>query len=118
MFSANLELLELTNIKQSKFLSIQAKTDRQFIKVVGELKNKFVERIAKSEIGLVQDIIDRNHERIFKELAGIPPTKRYLYPSVRDRDTFNLVLYDRDADGNIKVNTTTGAPIIKEMMKI
>ena len=63
----------------------------------------------------VADYTSRNAERIQRGLDPSNAISKYIYPSFRDPDTFNIVKYRSDADGNVVINKGTGQPIIESI---
>ena len=63
----------------------------------------------------VADYTSRNVERIQQGLDPSNAISKYIYPSFRDPDTFNIVKYRSDADGNVVINSSTGQPIIESI---
>ena len=57
----------------------------------------------------------KNIERIREQLDPSNAISKFIYPTFRDPDTFNIVKYRSDADGNIIINKETGQPIIESI---
>ena len=90
----------------------------RFVKRQLELERAYYEHCQLSEASYVADMTDKYKELIFDKINNARPDKRLLYPGVRDSDTFNLVLYKRDADGAVIVDPVTKAPIVAEITSI
>lgn len=66
----------------------------------------------------VADYTARNVDRIKQGLDPSNAISRYIYPTFRDPDTFNVVKYRSDADGNVIINRETGQPIIESISAV
>ena len=66
----------------------------------------------------VADYTVRNIDRIKQGLDPSNAISRYIYPTYRDPDTFNVVKYRSDADGNVIINRETGQPIIESISAV
>ena len=71
-----------------------------------------------AELSYISDMRVRNAKKIQERLRVERADKRFLFPSVKDNDTFNLILFKRDSDGLPIIDRNTGAPIIEEMTSI
>lgn len=77
-----------------------------------ELKRKNARILA--EASFMSDITVQASKLIQSRLLNERADKRALYPSVRDNDSFNLILYKRDGNGSLYIDEN-GAPVIEEM---
>lgn len=66
----------------------------------------------------VADYTAKNIEKIKQNLDPRFAISKYIYPTFRDPDTFNVVKYRSDADGNVIINKQTGQPIIESISAV
>ena len=66
----------------------------------------------------VADYTAKNLDRIKQKLDPNNAISKYIYPSYRDPDTFNIVKYKTDANGNVVINRQTGQPIIESISAV
>ena len=90
-----------------------------------ELRLKVVDAINKqmllrsSDIATeVADFTAKNAARIQQGLDPKNAISKFIYPTFRDPDTFNVVKYRSDADGNVIINRQTGQPIIESISAV
>lgn len=69
-------------------------------------------------IAEVADYTAKNIEKIKARLDPKFAISKYIYPSFRDPDTFNIVKYASDPDGNVIINKNTGQPIIQSISAV
>ena len=66
----------------------------------------------------IADLVARTTEKIKQNLDPKFAISKYIYPTFRDPDTFNIVKYRSDADGNVIINKQTGQPIIESISAV
>jgi hypothetical protein len=111
--------IKAQNIKETKLFQERrqrADTKAKDINVQNKLLRDQSRKAA--EISMLSDNRMRNQKHIKSRLINERADKRFLYPSVVDKDTFNLVLYKRGADGQPIINRQTGAPVIEEVTSV
>lgn len=66
----------------------------------------------------VADYTAMNRQRIQENINPRFAISKYIYPSYRDPDTYNIVKYRSDADGNVIIDKRTGHPIIESISAV
>lgn len=66
----------------------------------------------------VADYTIKNRERIQQKMDPKFAISKFIYPTFRDPDTYNVVKYRTDADGQIIIDKATGHPIIESISAV
>lgn len=66
----------------------------------------------------VGDFTIKNIQRIQENINPRFAISKYIYPTYRDPDTYNIVKYRSDADGNVIIDKRTGHPIIESISAV
>jgi hypothetical protein len=79
------------------------------------------DKVLKTNAEIVAEVADFTAKNLEKIKARLDPKyaiSKYIYPSYRDPDTFNIVKYASDSDGNVIINKATGFPIIESISAV
>lgn len=66
----------------------------------------------------VADYTAQNRRRIQENIDPKFAISKFIYPTYRDPDTYNIVKYRSDADGNVIIDKQTGHPIIESISAV
>ena len=106
------------NKQQSDILN---ETNTQ-IKKEHDLAERYIkEKLLRRQSDILAEVADftaLNMKRIQANLDPKFAISKYIYPSFRDPDTFNIVKYASDPDGNVIINKNTGQPIIQSISAV
>jgi len=107
------------NPKSSIQQNIANETKNQSVKDrIREYINKKLLLQNSDIIAEVADFTTKNLEKIKARLDPKFAISKYIYPSFRDPDTFNIVKYMTDPNGNVIINQNTGQPIIASISAV
>lgn len=105
-------------------------TDRPITKEQKEIRESVIQQEIRDTIEAKQlqrtsdilaevaDYTAMNRQRIQENINPRFAISKYIYPSYRDPDTYNIVKYRSDADGNVIIDKRTGHPIIESISAV
>lgn len=109
--------------EQKKLEEVYKQTEEMRIKHILEQKKRVVDqlnqekaqnhaiRMAKS-VAVINEFNQTNIEKATQVFTRENASKRFMYPSMIDRDTRNVIEYAKDAQGNFLQDPETGGPIM------
>lgn len=88
---------------------------------VEQIEKEVAQNLAlrKARDAIEMDKYVKTHaDRMRAQFTGENANKKFLYPSLVDRNTRNVIEYAKDADGNVLRDPVTGGPVISTMWSV
>jgi hypothetical protein len=108
------------NERLKEYHSMAAERQQEFLQQVQrrdkaeldeDLSTKLALRAARDVIE-TNDMMQKQYNIYHKQFTTENANKKFLYPSVVDKETRNVIEYVKDSDGNYVRDPVTGAPVI------
>ena len=114
--------LNASNFTKNKQQSDIVKETSTQIKKEHDLAERYIkEKLLRRQSDIIAEVADFTSLNMKRIQANLDPKfaiSKYIYPSFRDPDTFNIVKYASDPDGNVIINKNTGHPIIQSISAV